>query len=105
MKLALLLTFFTVILAEAPTILDKDNFYKLVVNEESGELIDSKSWLIKFYAPWCSHCKSLAPVWDTLYNIHKNEINIGSVDCTVDLAREICEKYEINGFPTILLLP
>ena len=56
------------------------------------------------YAPWCGHCKALAPVWDELYTIHNQDINIARVDCTSDDASDICTQFKIRGFPSLLLL-
>jgi protein disulfide-isomerase A1 len=57
--------------------------------------------LLEFYAPWCGHCKSLAPKYDelaTLYKSHADKIIIAKVDAT---ANDVPD--EIQGFPTIKL--
>jgi thioredoxin-like negative regulator of GroEL len=43
-----------------------------------------RSWFIKFYAPWCSHCKTLAPVWVELAKTLQGKTNIAEVDCIAD---------------------
>ncbi|OQS02763.1 thioredoxin [Thraustotheca clavata] len=59
-------------------------------------------WLIKFYAPWCGHCKSLAPTFDKLPSdpaIQGKDIHIGKVDCTVH--KTVCMRFDVKSYPTI----
>ena len=41
---------------------------QVVVAKNFNEIVndESKDVLIEFYAPWCGHCKSLAPKYDEL---------------------------------------
>lgn len=45
------------IIEPGPIKLDATNFNELVVDAQTGSLITQKPWFIKFYAPWCGHCK------------------------------------------------
>jgi len=56
-------------------------------------------WLIKFYAPWCGHCKKLAPILEQVAAFIKGKMAIGKVDCTQE--KDLCKKYEVKSFPTM----
>ncbi|KAG0252461.1 hypothetical protein BG011_006947 [Mortierella polycephala] len=58
-------------------------------------------WLIEYYAPWCGHCKNLAPIYDEVAVALKDKVNVAKVDCTKN--EEICRKEHVPGFPTIKL--
>ena len=63
----------------------------------------SKDVLVKYYAPWCGHCKALAPVWDALAKDVEGieDLVIAKFDATVN---EV-EGLEIRGYPTLKFYP
>ena len=56
-------------------------------------------WLVEFYAPWCGHCKNLAPIWSEVATELKGKVRVGAVDATVH--QSLASRFEIRGFPTI----
>ncbi|XP_022904221.1 thioredoxin domain-containing protein 5 homolog [Onthophagus taurus] len=60
---------------------------------------------VKFFAPWCGHCKRLAPTWEELGKKFKKNpnVNIVKVDCTVDESKQLCSDQDVDGFPSIFL--
>eukprot|EP00550_Attheya_septentrionalis_P003329 CAMPEP_0198290042 /NCGR_PEP_ID=MMETSP1449-20131203/8035_1 /TAXON_ID=420275 /ORGANISM="Attheya septentrionalis, Strain CCMP2084" /LENGTH=219 /DNA_ID=CAMNT_0043988469 /DNA_START=96 /DNA_END=755 /DNA_ORIENTATION=- len=61
-------------------------------------------WFVKFYAPWCGHCKTLEPIWDELAEtLTAEHADDGIVVAKMDMTKntKTGERFEIRGFPTL----
>lgn len=74
--------------------LNAQNFDELVLKSE-------ELWIVEFFAPWCGHCKNLAPEWKKAANRLKGKVKLGHVDC--DAEKSLMSRFNVKGFPTILV--
>lgn len=76
--------------------LTDSNFEKLVYGSDD-------IWLVEFFAPWCGHCKNLAPHWAKAATALKGKVKLGALDATANT--RIASLYGIQGYPTIKFFP
>lgn len=58
--------------------------------------------MVKFYAPWCGHCKAMQPDYSKLAEKMKateNGVAIAKVDATVE--EGLSERFKIEGYPAL----
>ena len=70
------------------------NFSPQVVRSDSPVLVE-------FFAPWCGHCKNLAPAWEKAASALRGAVKVAAVDC--DAHPQLAQQFGVKGFPTIKL--
>ena len=98
--------------------MDSDSFPQAIQN--------SGLTFVKFYAPWCGHCKRLSPTWDQLAEeIHQTSpsttiakvficldllAELGlilshptQVDCTAGDLKSLCSEQQVHSYPTLVM--
>ncbi|XP_063981872.1 dnaJ homolog subfamily C member 10-like [Diachasmimorpha longicaudata] len=76
--------------------LNKNNYHENFIHSE-------KIWMINFYSPMCSHCRTLAPTWRKIAKDFEGVIRVGAVNCEDDWF--LCHQLGIQSYPTLLFYP
>lgn len=90
-------------------------FVTRALSDEAVYTLDAKNFddfikanpkvLVEFYAPWCGHCKKLAPEYErAAKRIHEDEslqTKIAKIDAADEKHKGLATKYGIRGFPTL----
>tara|TARA_Y100001935_G_C17028364_1_gene371242 strand:+ start:198 stop:614 length:417 start_codon:yes stop_codon:yes gene_type:complete len=58
--------------------------------------------LVYFHMNGCGHCKRFSPVWQEFSDNYKGDLKLKKLERNE--AGDLLQKYEIQGFPTILLI-
>ncbi|CAD52646.1 thioredoxin-related protein, putative [Plasmodium reichenowi] len=93
----LFFTFFNYCFSQDVIELNDSNFESLTQLSTGNT---TGSWFIKFYAPWCSHCKAMSKTWAQLATELKGKINVAKIDVTLNSKTR--KRFKIEGFPTLL---
>lgn len=92
-----------VVAALAATVAAKSAVIDLMPsNFDEIVLKSGKPTLVEFFAPWCGHCKTLAPVYEELafaFESVKDKVQIAKVDA--DAERSLGKRFGVQGFPTL----
>jgi len=60
--------------------------------------------IMNFNTEWCGYSKQFQPIWDKFSKEANQMNNVEAVDvkCDVDKNKQMCQDYDIPGFPSVI---
>ncbi|EPS69921.1 hypothetical protein M569_04842 [Genlisea aurea] len=87
---------------DAVPAVDESHVAVLTGSNFSDFIESNKFAMVEFYAPWCGHCRALAPEYAAAAEDLKDEdVVLAKVDAAEEA--DLSQKYDVQGFPTIYL--
>ncbi|KAM7253289.1 hypothetical protein ACFE04_025907 [Oxalis oulophora] len=103
----LVLCSLTATFAEEESDVEKE-FVLTLDNTNFTDIVSKHSLIVvEFYAPWCGHCKSLAPEYEKAASVLSTanpSITLAKVDANEESNRDLATQFGVQGFPTIKIL-
>ena len=94
------------VLAQAALFAPQSPVLKLTPSNFAKEVLEiEKPAMVAFTAPWCGHCKNLAPQYQRVASELDGVVRLAYVDCDERGSEQLCAKYGVRGFPTLKLFP
>jgi thioredoxin 1 len=62
---------------------------------------DRRPVLVEFFAPWCPHCRRMAPVLEELAREYEGRVRV--VQANVEAAPDLVVRYQLRGVPTVVV--
>ena len=79
-------------------------FGKSMIHKLSGrEGFKPASELLLLHMTGCGHCKTFSPIWDEFSSNYKGSVKLQKYE-REEAGEEMLKKYQIQGFPTVILL-
>ena len=84
-----------------PFTFKKDGELVSLSDADFDEKTQSGVWMVKFFAPWCGHCKGIESHWKEFARIAGDTIHVAELDCTAN--PRTAEKFKVTSYPAIYL--
>ena len=85
--------------------------YEITASSFRRVLAAHKVLVVNFHAPWCSHCRRLAPVFEHAADVLRAKLRakgrsrlaaaLATADCSLEENADLCASQRIQAFPTI----
>ncbi|KAK6923477.1 hypothetical protein RJ641_011781, partial [Dillenia turbinata] len=87
---------------------EEKEFVVTLDHSNFSEVVGKQDFIVvEFYAPWCGHCKHLAPEYEKAaseLSKHNPPVTLAKVDASDEVNKDLAKQFEIRGFPTIKIL-
>jgi len=69
------------------------------------DALKDKGAFVEFFAPWCGHCKNLAPAYDIVGEAFAKSKDVVIAKVDADAHKELGSRFDVHGFPTLKWFP